>query len=112
MIPGSCQLSLYNLVPITDFYASHTHCTLNCICKKDHDILYHSTMYHTPLNNTRFSIDAYNVLIASIYLHLYFYVLKISISQNASIISVTEITDEVNRCYQLTVDEKYEEGGE
>jgi hypothetical protein len=29
-----------------------------------------------------------------------------------SIISVTEITDEVNRCYQPTVDEKYEEGGE
>ena len=28
-----------------------------------------------------------------------------------SIIFVTEITDEVNRCYQ-PVDEKYEEGGE
>ena len=36
----------------------------------------------------------------------------ISISQDVSIISVTEITDEVNRCYQPTVDEKYEEGGE
>ena len=36
----------------------------------------------------------------------------ISISQNVSIISVTEITDEVNRWYQPTVDEKYEEGGE
>ena len=43
---------------------------------KDHDILYHGTMYHTPLNNTRFSIDAYNVLIASIYLHQCFYILK------------------------------------
>ena len=86
-----------NLVPITDFYAFHIHITLTCVCKKNHDILYHRMMYHTPLNNTRFSIDAYNVLIASIYLHLYFYVLKISISQNASIISVTEITDEVNR---------------
>ena len=31
----------------------------------------------------------------------------ISISQDVSIISVTEITDEVNRCYQPTVDEKY-----
>ena len=30
-----------NLVPITDFYASHIHCTLTCICKKNHDILYH-----------------------------------------------------------------------
>ena len=36
----------------------------------------------------------------------------ISISQDVSIISVTEITDEVNRCYQPTVDEKYEEDGE
>ena len=36
----------------------------------------------------------------------------ISISQNVSIISATEITDEVNRWYQPTVDEKYEEGGE
>ena len=72
---------------------------------------YH-TMYHTPLNNTRFSIDAYNALITSIYLHQCFYILKISISQNVSIISVTEITDEVNRWYQPTVDEKYEEGGE
>ena len=63
------QISLHNLVPITDSDASHIHCTLNCICKKDHDILYHGTMYHTPLNNTRFSIDAYNALIASIYLH-------------------------------------------
>ena len=36
----------------------------------------------------------------------------ISISQDVSIISVTEITDEVNRCYQPTVDKKYEEGGE
>ena len=34
-------------------------------------------MYHTPLNNTRFSIDACNVLIASIYLHQCFYILKI-----------------------------------
>ena len=34
-------------------------------------------MYHTPLNNTRFSIDAYNALIASIYLHQCFYILKI-----------------------------------
>ena len=31
----------------------------------------------------------------------------ISISQDVSIISVTKITDEVNRCYQPTVDEKY-----
>jgi hypothetical protein len=37
---------------------------------------------------------------------------KVSISQIVSIISVTEITDEVNRCYQPTVGEKYEEGGE
>ena len=36
----------------------------------------------------------------------------ISISQDVSIISVTEITDEVNRCYQPIIDEKYEEGGE
>ena len=36
----------------------------------------------------------------------------ISISQDVSTISVTEITDEVNRCYQPSVDEKYEEGGE
>ena len=36
----------------------------------------------------------------------------ISISQDVSIISVTETTDEVNRCYQPTVDEKHEEGGE
>ena len=36
----------------------------------------------------------------------------ISISQDVSIISVTKITGEVNRCYQPTVDEKYEEGGE
>ena len=50
------QISLHNRVPITDFYASHIHCTLNCICKQDHDILYHGTMYHTPLNNTQFSI--------------------------------------------------------
>ena len=28
---SDAQISLYNLVPITDFYASHTHCTLNCI---------------------------------------------------------------------------------
>ena len=34
-------------------------------------------MYHTPLNNTRFSIDAYNALIASIYLHQCFYIFKI-----------------------------------
>ena len=74
---SDAQISLHNLVPITDFYASHIHCTLNCICKKDHDILYHGTMYHIPLNNTRFSIDAYNVLIASIYLHQCFYILKI-----------------------------------
>ena len=74
---SDAQISLHNLVPITDSDASHIHCTLNCICKKDHDILYHGTMYHTPLNNTRFSIDAYNVLIASIYLHQYFYILKI-----------------------------------
>ena len=47
------------------------------ICKKAHDILYHGTMYHTPLNNTQFSIDAYNALIASIYLHQYFCILKI-----------------------------------
>ena len=36
----------------------------------------------------------------------------ISISQNVSITPVTGITDEVNRCYQPSVDEKYEEGGE
>ena len=53
---SDAQISLHNLVPITDFYASHSHCTLNCICKKDHDdILYRGTIYHTPLNNTRFS---------------------------------------------------------
>ena len=74
---SDAQISLHNLVPITDFYASHIHCTLNCICKKEYDILYHGTMYHTPLNNTRFSIDAYNVLIASIYLHQCFYILKL-----------------------------------
>ena len=74
---SDAQISLHNLVPITDSDASHIHCTLNCICKKDHDILYHGTMYHTPLNNTRFSIDAYNALIASIYLHQCFYILKI-----------------------------------
>ena len=34
----------------------------------------------------------------------------ISISQNVSITPVTGITDEVNRCYQPSVDEKYEEG--
>ena len=38
--------------------------------------------------------------------------ISISISQDVSIISVTEITDEVNRCYQPTVDEKLEEDGE
>ena len=69
-------------VPITDPYASHNHCTLNCVCDKSHDILYHGTMYPTPLNNARFSIDLYNVLIASIYLHQYFYVLEI-MSQSA-----------------------------
>ena len=74
---SDAQTSLHNLVPITDFYAFHIHCTLTCVCKKNHDILYHSTMYHTPLNNTRFSIDACNVLIASIYLHQCFYILKI-----------------------------------
>ena len=74
---SDAQMSLHNLVPITDSDASHIHCTLNCICKKDHDILYHGTMYHTPLNNTQFSIDAYNALIASIYLHQYFCILKI-----------------------------------
>ena len=74
---SDAQISLHNLVPITDSDASHIHCTLNCICKKDHDILYHGTMYHTPLNNTQFSIDAYNALIASIYLHQYFCILKI-----------------------------------
>ena len=74
---SDAQISLNNLVPITDSDASHIHCTLNCICKKDHDILYHGTMYHTPLNNTQFSIDAYNALIASIYLHQYFCILKI-----------------------------------
>ena len=63
---SDAQISLHNLVPTTDSDASHIHCTLNCICKKDHDILYHGTMYHTPLNNTQFSIDAYNALIASI----------------------------------------------
>ena len=67
---SDAQISLHNLVPTTDSDASHIHCTLNCICKKDYDILYHGTMYHTPLNNTRFSIDAYNALVASIYLHL------------------------------------------
>ena len=36
----------------------------------------------------------------------------ISISQNVLITPVTGITDEVNRCYQPSVDEKYEEGGE
>ena len=39
----------------------------------------------------------------------------ISISQNVSITPVTGITDEVNRCYQPSVDERwalYEEGGE
>jgi len=71
------NIILQNIVAITDLYASHIHCTLNCICKKDHDILYHGTMYHTPLNNTQFSIDAYNALIASIYLHQYFCILKI-----------------------------------
>ena len=55
---SDAQISLHNLVPTTDSDASHIHCTLNCICKKDYDILYHGTMYHTPLNNTRFSIDA------------------------------------------------------
>ena len=74
---SDAQISLHNLVPTTDSDASHIHCTLNCICKKDHDILYHGTMYHTPLNNTQFSIDAYNALIASIYLHQYFCILKI-----------------------------------
>ena len=73
---SDAQISLINLVPITDSDASHIHCTLNCICKKDHDILYHGTMYHTPLNNTQFSIDAYNALIASIYLHQYFCIFK------------------------------------
>ena len=38
---SDAQISLHNLVPINDFYASHIHCTLNCRCKKDHDILYH-----------------------------------------------------------------------
>ena len=74
---SDAQISLHNLVPTTDSDASHIHCTLNCICKKDYDILYHGTMYHTPLNNTQFSIDAYNALIASIYLHQYFCILKI-----------------------------------
>ena len=75
---SDAQISLHNLVPITDSDASHIHCTLNCICKKDHDILYHGTMYHTPLNNyTVFKIDAYNVLSASIYLHQRFYIFKI-----------------------------------
>jgi hypothetical protein len=68
-------------VPITDFlcesYSLHFKQYEVRICKKAHDILYHGTMYHTPLNNTRFSIDAYNVLIASIYLHQCFYILKI-----------------------------------
>ena len=38
----------------------------------------------------------------------------ISISQNVSIIPITGITDEVNRCYQPSVDEKWAlyEGGE
>ena len=74
---ASHHLALILNSPITDSDASHIHCTLNCICKKDHDILYHGTMYHTPLNNTWFSIDAYNALIASIYLHQCFYILKI-----------------------------------
>ena len=34
--------------------------------------------------------------------------LNISISQNVSITPETGITDEVNRCYQPSVDEKYE----
>ena len=34
-------------------------------------------VHYTPLNNTQFSIDAYNALIASIYLHQYFCILKI-----------------------------------
>ena len=38
---SDAQTSLHNLVPITDLYTSHIHCTLNCICKKNHDILYH-----------------------------------------------------------------------
>ena len=38
----------------------------------------------------------------------------ISISQNVSIIPITGIADEVNRCYQPFVDEKWAlyEGGE
>ena len=38
----------------------------------------------------------------------------ISISQNVSITPITGITDEVNRCYQPSVDEKWAlyEGGE
>ena len=71
---SDAQISLHNLVPTTDSDASHIHYTLNCICKKDHDTLYHGTMYHTPLNNTQFSIDAYNALIASIYLHQWFFI--------------------------------------
>ena len=37
-------------------------------------------------------------------------ILIIYLTKCVSIISVTEITDAVNRCYQPTVDEKYEEG--
>ena len=36
----------------------------------------------------------------------------ISISQDVSTISLTEITNEVNRCYQPSGYEKYENGGE
>ena len=32
---SDAQTSLHNLVPITDLYTSHIHCTLNCICKKN-----------------------------------------------------------------------------
>ena len=32
---SDAQISLHNLVPTTDSDASHIHCTLNCICKKN-----------------------------------------------------------------------------
>ncbi len=38
-------------------------------------------IYHT-LNNTQFSIDAYNALIASIYLHQYFCILIHTVQYN------------------------------
>jgi hypothetical protein len=58
---SDAKISLHNVVPITDFYASHSHCTLNCIMQEgSRYTLSRYDVSHTFEQYAQFSIDAYN----------------------------------------------------